>query len=371
MRVALELQPCCGNRSGIGTYTYELARRLRNEDGLSYQGNLFNFRGRNDNRASLSGISFPISENRSMPYGVYRRIWGRLPLSYNSLFPPADICHFFNYIVPPRITGKVITTIHDMTYLRFPETMDKKILQRITKGIAHSVEVSQKIITVSQFSKREIMELLGLPAERIAVVYNAPSLSGETAEPGVLAREYKIRAPYLLYVGTIEPRKNLERLLKAFGRLKQDTGLPHQLVLAGGRGWQCEGIYQTASRIPGKEDVIFCGYVSGAVKNTLYQNAQAFVFPSVYEGFGIPPLEAMSFGVPVVCADAASLPEVVGDSARLVKAEDELSIAEGIHQVLTDQAYADLLRRKGPDRARQFSWERSAQVLRDIYRSMG
>lgn len=370
MKIALELQPCCGKRSGIGLYTYELAKRLHSDSEISYQGNLFNFMGRNDNSSALCQVQMPIVENRSMPYGIFRRTWNVAPLPYSKLFPAGDITHFFNYIVPPKVDGKVITTIHDMTYVRFPETMDKRNLRRIRKDIDHSIDRSEVILTVSEFSKREIIELLHIPAEQIAVVYNAPSLVADIADFAAVSNQYHIRRPYILYVGTIEPRKNLVRLLKAFERLKKESGIPHQLVLAGGKGWECEGIYKTAAEIHGNQDVIFCGYIPPDVKNALYKNAALFVFPSIYEGFGIPPLEAMTFGVPVVCADAASLPEVVGDSARLVNPSDELDIAEGIYDVLSNPSYAAELSEKGSARVKLFSWESSAQKLQNIYKSM-
>ena len=125
--VALELQPCCGKRSGIGVYTYELAKRLQDDERLHFCGNMFNFCGRNDNSEMLRDIHMPINESRMFPYGVYRRIWNCLPVDYARLFPQkADLSIFFNYIVPPRITGKVMTAVYDMTFLRFPETMDAR-----------------------------------------------------------------------------------------------------------------------------------------------------------------------------------------------------------------------------------------------------
>lgn len=370
MKVALELQPCCGNRTGIGVYTYELAKRLRSNEEITYQGNIFNFCGRNDNTTSLNGITMSLAENHSMPYGVYRRLWNVLPFPYSSMFPDADITHFFNYIVPPKVSGKVITTIHDLTYLRFPETMDQRNLHRIRKGIARSIQVSEIILTVSEFSKREIVDLLHLPEEKVQVVYNAASLGTESADWVAMAKRYRITKPYLLYIGTIEPRKNLQRLLLAFERLKKEAGIPHQLVLAGGKGWKCEGIYQTAEKIYGSNDVIFCGYVSSAEKNALYQHAEIFVFPSLYEGFGIPPLEAMHFGVPVVCANAASLPEVVGEAACLVEPENELHIARGIYGLLSDEEQRIRTGEQGYARAKLFSWEHSAQKLEKIYRML-
>lgn len=370
MKVALELQPCCGNRSGIGMYTYELARRMQDGEGLEFAGNLFNFMGRNENGPSLQGIDFPLRVCRSMPYGIYRRIWHVLPLTYGMLFPKADLSVFFNYIVPPRVKGRVITTVYDMTYLRFPETMDERNLKRLRQDMAYSVARSDHIITISEFSKREIIELLGVPEEKISVVYCAPSLVQSQGESEDAAEKFGIHGPFLLYVGTIEPRKNLTRLLHAFNLLKQRYRIPHKLVLAGGRGWGNAEIYQTARALLCSDDVIFTGYISSEEKNWLYRHATAFVFPSLYEGFGMPPLEAMSFGCPVVCADAASLPEVVGEAAALVDPTEEESISGGIWHVLSDQQYAETLVRSGYQQIKRFSWDSSAEKLRHICRKV-
>lgn len=364
MRVALELQPCCGKRSGIGTYAYELAKRMKDGDGLEFCGNLFNFMGRNDNSESLKDIAIPIRESRLFPYGVYRRIWNWIPISYQSLFPgEAELSVFFNYIVPPRIGGKVITTVHDMTWRRFPETMDRRNYRRLQDGMARSIERSDHILTLSQFSRREIVSLLGVPEDRISIVPCAPSLSKTVGDFFLCAERFHIIKPYLLYVGTIEPRKNLVRLIQAYALLKKEQGIEHQLVLAGGRGWEADEIYRAAEQADG---VIFTGYLTAAEKNALYQNAAAFVFPSLYEGFGIPPVEAMSFGCPVVCSNAASLPEVVGDAARLVDPLDEEGIARGIWDVLSDEEYAAHLIAAGYRQVEKYSWAASAEKLAGI-----
>lgn len=364
MRVALELQPCCGKRSGIGTYAYELSRRLQDGNGLEFCGNLLNFMGRNDNSESLKDIAMPIRESRIFPYGIYRRIWDWFPFPYQSLFPgEADLSVFFNYIVPPRIGGKVITAVHDMTWLRFPETMDRRNYRRLQDGLIRSVERSDRILTLSRFSKEEIVSLLGVPEEKISIVPCAPSLSKAVGDFPLCAERFHITRPYLLYVGTIEPRKNLVRLLKAYAMLKRDQGIGHQLVLAGGRGWASDDIYRMAEHTEG---VVLTGYLTAEEKNALYQNAAAFVFPSLYEGFGIPPLEAMAFGCPVVCSNAASLPEVVGEAARLVNPLDERDIAQGIEDVLSDGAYASRLISEGYRQSEKYTWDASAERLTDI-----
>ena len=368
MKVALELQPCCGNRSGIGMYTYELARRMRSGDGLEFAGNVFNFLGRNDNENALAGIEMPIRVQKTMPYGGYRRIWHRVPIPYQALFPPADLSVFFNFIVPPRIKGKAIAVVYDMTYLRYPETMNESNLRRIHRDIAYSVARSDRIVTISQFSKREIHELLQVPSEKIEVVYSAPSVTAETADFQMVQQRLGIRRPYLLYVGTIEPRKNLIRLIQAFNRLKKEVGIPHQLVLAGGGGWKTEEIHRAAETTPFADEIRFTGYLSSGEKNTLYQNADAMVFPSLYEGFGMPPLEAMLFGCPVICADAASLPEIAGTAAELVDPLDVQGIAQGIWRVLSDSGRRAALVEQGRQQAVRFSWDRSAEKMIKICR---
>lgn len=363
-RIAFELQPCCGRRSGIGLYAYELARRMKNTQDAEFCGQVFNFMGRNDNSASLNGIRMPVRESRLMPYGVYRRIWNWMPLSYEMVSGSgADLSVFFNYIVPPRMSGKVIDTICDMTYLRFPETMNARNLKRISEGIVRSVERSERIITISEFSKREIIELLNVPSEMISIVPCAPSLSSDIADFEGVREKYGIRKPYLLYVGTIEPRKNLARLIQAFDRLKKEAGIEHQLVLAGGEGWNNEEIHAAAEKVGSREDICFTGYISAGAKNALYQHAHALVFPSLYEGFGMPPLEAMHWGCPVICADAASLPEVAGDAACLVDPLDETNIAEGIWQVISNQDYAKKLTELGRRQLEKYTWDMSAEKL--------
>lgn len=365
MTVALELQPCLGNRSGVGTYAYELAKRLKSGDGMEFVGNVFNLVGREKDPGGLAGITIPVRENRLMSYGVYRRIWNGLPIGYDSFFPKADLNIFFDYVIPPRGVKRAITTVHDMGFTRYPETVAPRNLKRLREGVARSLEESVRIITVSEFSKREIVELTGAPEEKIEVIYNAPSVtvSRETVSKEPPACD---RVPYILFVGTIEPRKNLVRLIRAFETLKKERGIPHKLILAGGRGWRNEDIFRAAEKSPYREDIVFKGYVGPEDKDELYRHASVFVFPSIYEGFGIPPLEAMAHGCPVVASNTASLPEVTGDAAEPVAPMDGLSVVEGIWRVLSDRAYAEDLIRRGYKQIEKFSWAASAERLRAV-----
>jgi glycosyltransferase involved in cell wall biosynthesis len=374
IKVALELQPCCGKKSGIGTYTAELAKRLYTDDRISFSGNLFNFRMRNDNEAALRGIRFPIHYNTSMPYGVYRRIWGYLPIGYSDMFPhDADITHFFNYIVPPRVQGKVITTIYDLVYIRYPETMDKKNLARIKKGLLGSIERSDAIVTDSMFIKEEIISQFGLDADTVHVIYPAAAVDEINIKTSRtdLTDKWKIQKSYILFVGNIEPRKNLVRLIKAYNILRKEWPGPLQLVITGGKGWNSDEIYKAAAESAYSADIIFTDYVTADEKAALYHNAELFVYPSIYEGFGIPLLEAMSCSVPVVCSNVSSIPEVVGEDAFLVNPFDEADMADTLLKALTNKELASSKAASAKLRAAAFSWDNSAEKLKELYIRMG
>ena len=362
--VALELDPCFGERSGIGLYAYEMIRRMRGGDRIQYVGQAFNFAGQRNIKKALPDIAIPIRENRLLHYGLLRRIWRRLPVPYQSFFPDkADLHIFFNYIVPQYITGPVMTTVYDMSYLRLPETLHRENWKRLQEGMAYSLNRSERIITISEFSRQEIVELAGIAEDKITVIPAAPCVSEETEPYDIVAARYGVSLPYLLYVGNIEPRKNLVRLLRVFNRLKLSDGIPHKLVLAGGRGWRNGEFDRVLAALPCRNDVIQTGYVSAETRNSLYENADALVYPSLYEGFGMPPLEAMRCGCPVVCSDTASLPEVTGGAAELINPLSEDSLCEGLRHILNDKSYAATLIKKGRVRAGHYSWEESAGRL--------
>lgn len=364
--VSAELQPCLRNRSGIGTYAYELAKRLANASEIRFQGNAFNFCGRNDNKELYADLKNTVKENRFIPYSAFRACQYGVPIPYSFLFGHSDVNLFFNYIIPDGVTGKAITTVHDMAYIRFPETLKKRNLFRLNSGMRKTIKRADRILTVSEFSKREIMELLGIPEDRISIVPCAASEKCQGSDFAAISEKFGIRKPYLLFVSTIEPRKNVVRLLQAFDMLKEQEKLPHQLVLAGGTGWANEDIFRTAREIKNKTDVIFPGFVSSEEKTSLYENADCFVFPSLYEGFGIPLLEAMQCGCPVVCADTASLPEAAGDAAVYADPYDTGSIAERIWKVISDSTLRSELTERGYIRSRKFSWDSSAEILKKI-----
>lgn len=234
-----------------------------------------------------------------------------------------------------------------------------------------SIERNDRVLTMSSFSKKEIQDLLGILEEKISIIYPATVCSEQATDFLTVSNQYRILRPYILYVGTIEPRKNLFRLIRAFRHLKETYKLPHQLVLAGGNRWNSKEIHRTGNEKLGDENAVcFAGYVAQSEKNALYKNADVFAFPSLYKGFGIPPLEAMNFGCPVVCSNATSLPEEVGKAAEFVGPFVEDSIAEGIWKVLTNSEYAKELIQEGYAQTKKLTWEKSAEQLTQVCQEM-
>jgi glycosyltransferase involved in cell wall biosynthesis len=241
--------------------------------------------------------------------------------------------------------------------------------RRYYDGVRRAVREADAIIAVSETTARDLVTLAGAPPERVHVVYEAPDpdLGPMPAdEAALLVRErYGLERPYILFVGTLEPRKNLPVLVQAIALLRRE--IPVRLAIAGGRGWLSDEVFGTVRRLALADGVLFLGEVSPAHLRPLYCAAEALALPSLYEGFGLPPLEAMACGTPVVVSDAGALPEVVGDAAVLVRPTDPNDIAEGLGWVLGNRPYREALIQRGFARAAGFSWARAARETLSIY----
>ena len=370
MKVALELQPCLKNRSGIGTYTYELTNVLQKSD-LKLDGYFFNFLKRHDMSYALNGLNIDIQICSLFPYGVYRRLWNIVPIPYRWLFKQdADIVHFFNFIVPPGVKGKVVTTIHDAVWLRYPETMEKKNWRRISKDIQYSVDRADRIVTVSESTKRDLIELLQVPAEKIVIA--SPGVDIKKYQKAYSEQErlavrnrYGLPEQYILCLGNLEPRKNIERLLQAYAQLlKNQVFSKYKLVLVGGKGWKYENIFKQIEQLGLSEHVVFTGYVDEEDKVAIYQMAKLFVYPSLFEGFGMPVAEAMAAGVPVITSNVSSMPEVAGDAGILVNPENVDNIADAMQHLLSDEKLYQQCVHRGLQQCMKFTWERSADIAK-------
>lgn len=304
---------------------------------------------------------------------LYRLISNFLPLPYCKFFgSDCDITHFFNYIVPPEVRGKSVVTVHDMVYKAFPETVRARTKYMLDTGLKKSMKRADLIVTDSEFSKSEIVKYFPEYRDKIRVVPCGVDLNKfhpctDNDKIERVKKDFETGEEYFLYLGTIEPRKNLERLIEAYAEFVKNTDNPPNLVLAGAKGWLCDSICEKAEKLGIEKHVIFTKYVPSEDINALMCGALAFVFPSIYEGFGMPPLEAMACGVPVLASGEASLPEVTGNSAVIVDAYSVNSISEGLGRIYSDKNLRERLSREGLERSEKFTWDKSAEILYKVY----
>lgn len=375
----MEIQPVLDRHlTGVGLYTYNILKEVKN---YRDDGDTFYFLGMDyyDNSHRMEPYlddNIILKTNGIMHYGIYRRIWHLIPfIHYGAFFGvDADIYHFFNYVAPPYVKGKVVITVYDMVYKLFPETMERSNYKKLDRNLKQSCKRADRIITISENSKREIQEYLDVDSSKIDIIYPAVDHGVYTRKDrsGVdkILAKYSIPEDYFLYLGTLEPRKNIETIIESFKIFKDRYNSDHTLVIAGKKGWMYDKIFSMVDRYNLEGDVVFPGYVAEEDKPYLYSGARAFIFPSLYEGFGMPPLESMACGTPVIASNTSSLPEVVGDGGFLVDPHDIEAICDCMYHLAFDDILHRQLSKGGVEYSKTFSWQQSAKELLDIYRNI-
>jgi len=351
---------------GIGTYIRNLLRQLARLD-RDTEFVLFSRPDDRDWLAALGENFRPVAET-SRNYSVSEQL--RIPLAIRR--EGVTLFHAPHYVLPPLVSCRSVVTIHDCIHLMFPQYLPNRLAHTYARAsISLAARRATRVLTVSESSKRDILRFVDAPADKIDVIYNAydERFGVEPGEDEVarVRERYQLHDEFVLYAGNVKPHKNLERLIEAFDLVRR-RGLDHvKLVLIGDEISKYAALRRAVHQYRLHKYVRFLGYMPEETLAVMYRLAGVFVFPSLYEGFGLPPLEAMASGTPVVTSNVSSLPEVAGDAAVLVDPYDPQAIADGIHRVLTDEGLRRDLRRKGLARAHQFSWEQSARRVREIY----
>nr|WP_292740332.1 glycosyltransferase family 1 protein [Nostoc sp. JL31] len=282
--------------------------------------------------------------------------------------------HGTDHVVYPCAKSLKIMTIHDLTYIKCPNFVNW-IVKSYTDRIRQCLKWTDLVITVSESSKKDIIEYFQVKPEKIYVTplasrYNANYLSAENILNTEKQVKYDFSKPYLLFVSTIEPRKNINAVILAFNFLKTKYKIEHQLILIGKKGWKYEPIFTALENSHWKNQIHHLDYLSDELVALFYSKADVFVYPSHYEGFGLPVLEAMTLGTAVVTSNTSSIPEVTGDAAILIDPNDPIQLAEAILKVISDSQLRQDLIEKGKAKAKLFSWERTAKETLKAYRSI-
>jgi len=355
---------------GIGTYIRNLLRQLARLDRDS-EFVILCQPGDCETIASLGGNFRPLPET-ARNYSIAEQL--RVPLALKR--ERVTLFHAPHYVLPPLVRCRSVVTIHDCIHLMFPQYLPNRLaLTYARTSIRLAAKRATRVLTVSESSKRDILRFVDLPPEKIDVIYNAfdERFGVEPREEDVVRvkERYQLHDEFVLYAGNVKPHKNLERLITAFHLVRQ-RGLDHlKLVLIGDDISKYAALRRAVHRYQLHRYVRFLGYLPEETLAVMYRLSGVFVFPSLYEGFGLPPLEAMASGTPVVTSNVSSLPEVAGNAAMLVDPYDPDALADAMLRVLTDESLRQDLRRRGLERARQFSWEQSVGRIRRIYDEIG
>ncbi|MGD8624458.1 MAG: glycosyltransferase family 1 protein [Anaerolineae bacterium] len=371
MTIYIDVSSAVHAKAGIGRYAGSLARALVARESGRFA--LFYNRTRGvqlpEGLASLPARTVPAG------YKPWRMaVWlGQLAsISFRRLVPGAELFHATEHLLPPLGDLPTVLTVHDMIFKLFPEHQKPLNYWYLNATMPLYCRRAGAIITVSEASKRDIVEQYGLPPDKVTVIYEAAAPEFRPSPPDLLdeaRRRYGLPAEYLIHVSTIEPRKNLTRLVEALQRLR-DGGLAVPLVVVGGKGWLYDDFFRRLEMLEIRDSVIFPGYVPGPDLPLLYGAARAAVMSSVYEGFGLPVLEAMACGTPVVSSETSALPELGGEAARYFDPHDVEAMAEAIRAIWIDDGLRAEMRRRGIKQAARFSWQRAASETMAVYRSL-
>ncbi len=371
MRIGIDYTAAVRQRAGIGRYTRELVGALLGLGGrdgiLRHQYILF---------AATGGLK-PETWNlepetdvrvRTIPLSDewLARLWhrARLPIPVEVITGPLDLFYSPDFVLPPTLPRtRTLLTVHDLSFLRYPDHFVPKLVRYLSRVVPRSVARADRVLADSEATRADLVRLLGTPAEKVEVLYSGVDArfrpEPRPGERERLRTRYGLgQQPYVLAVGTLQPRKNYVRLIRAFASLRSDD---IQLAIAGGRGWLYQEVLTEAEKHADR--VRMMGFVEETDLPALYRGATLFAFPSFYEGFGLPVLEAMACGVPVVCSNGSSLPEVAGEAALLVDPHDEQGLAEALRRVLEDEELRQEMVARGLEQAARFTWERAARQL--------
>ena len=371
MRIAIDLSPAIHQKAGLGRYARTLTEHLIALDAaneyVAFAYGRFAPNALSPALRALPRANVPLG---ARPWRMSVWLAHVLGVSLDRALPRADIFHATEHLLPPLKNARTVFTLHDLIFRLYPKHHLPLNHWFLTNAMPFFLRRADAIIAVSECTKSDAIRLYHLSPGKITVIYEGvnPAL-GPVTDPDLIAQaraRYAHHQPFIFFVSTIEPRKNIPTLVDALKELRR-RGFKHRLLIAGRKGWLYQNTFDHINQAGMESQVDFLDFVPDADLPALFAACDAFVFPSLYEGFGLPPLEAMACGAPVVCSNTSSLPEVVGNAALLVNPRDAREIANAIERVVSSRALRDELRAKGIAQASRFSWERAARETLAVY----
>jgi len=377
MKIGVDVTAAVTQGGGIGRYTRELIHALTAVD----PHNTYHFFAAKN--PATSPVPDPIPQAKNVQLHTapvderwLYRLWYRLrlPLPVQWFTGGLDLFHSPDFVLPP-VHGRIPTllTVHDLSFVHHPETFPERLVTYLNQVVPWSINRATHVLADSQATKDDLTAVWQVPAEKVTVLYSGvhdrfqPVTNAQKLT--AVRQQYSLgSAPYILVVGTVQPRKNYQMLIRAFQPVAQTH--PHNLVITGGKGWLMDEMMAEVGRQGLDSRVLFAGFVADTDLPALYSEADLFVFPSLYEGFGLPLLEAMGCGVPVISSNASSLPEVAGNAAVLLSPHDEAAWTEAMNDLLADPAERTRLVAAGFRQSHQFTWQQSAHQLLGLYKQL-
>ncbi len=351
--------------AGIAHYIHQLLLHLPRVSPYRYTAFV------NDREVGIDGMEI-VRSRLPTERPPLRIFWEQACLPWELARRRAHLLHAMAFVVPVLGRQPCVVTVYDVSFALFPASFRRFNRWYLTMMTRYSAKRADAVIAISENTRNDLIRLWGIPSDKVHVTYCGVDATFRPLASDQVERfreEKGLPPAYILFVGTLEPRKNVTRIVEAFADLKA-RGVPHKLVLAGAKGWFYQPVFETVERLGLQGDVIFPGFVRRQELPLWYNAADLFVYPSLYEGFGLGPLEAMACGTPVVVSDRASLPEVVGDAGLLVDAEDTQGLADAMGQILYSPSLARQFRQRGLERAARFTWEQTARDTVQVYRSV-
>lgn len=374
-RIAIDYTAAHEQGGGIGRYVRELVTALAREE-TPHRYPLFVAGARLSDLPALPAPAFTWHPTRITPRW-FARLWhrARLPLPVEAFTGPVDLYHATDFTLPPVLPGtQTLLTVHDLSFVRVPDSASPPLKAYLDVVVPRSAQRADHILADSQATRNDLIELYGIAPDKITVLLSGVDARfqpvTDAAARAAVREKYELgERPYIFAIGTVQPRKNYARLMLALARLRAG-GQDVTLVIAGGKGWLEDPIYAAMDELKLRDHVYFIGFADDADLPALYSEARALAFPSLYEGFGLPILEAMACGTPVVTANVSSMPEAAGDAALLIDPHAVDALTDALDRLLRDESLRTDLIARGYAQAARFTWKRAAQELIAIYDSL-